>query len=89
MEFFDQIEVAALAGVSRRSVLRVDIETAVTQIDTALEREARGIGRPAKAEPFRGLVAEMLASEPHLLSVEILRRAKLKATRAVRRRCTP
>ncbi len=73
-----QIEVATLAGVSRRSVQRVDTETAVTDIDTAREREARGIGRPAKAERFRSVVAEILAGEPDLLSVEILRRAKLK-----------
>src|SRR4029077_20418826 len=37
----------------------------------------RDIGRPAKAEPFRHLVVELLTREPELLSVEILRRAKL------------
>ncbi|MGH8623567.1 MAG: IS21 family transposase, partial [Burkholderiales bacterium] len=73
-----QIEVATLAGVSRRSVQRVDTEAAVTQIDPARERERRGIGRPAKAEPFRSVITEILAQEPDLLSVEILRRAKLK-----------
>jgi transposase len=73
-----QIEVATLAGVSRRSVQRVDTEATVTQIDTAREREMRGIGRPATAEPFRSVIAEILAQEPELLSVEILRRAKLK-----------
>ena len=72
-----QRDVATLAGVSRRSVQRVDIEAAVTHLDIAREREARGIGRPAKAERFRSLVAEILAGEPNLLSVEILRRAKL------------
>jgi transposase len=73
-----QVEVATLAGVSRRSVQRVDTEGAVTHIDAGREREARGIGRPAKAEPFRSVVAEILAGEPQLLSVEILRRAKLQ-----------
>src|SRR5436190_6625893 len=73
-----QREVATLVGVSRRSVQRVDTEVAVTHVDATREREARGIGRPAKAEPFRSLVAEILAGEPDLLSVEILRRAKLK-----------
>jgi transposase len=73
-----QDEVARLAGVSRRSVQRVDIEAAVTHIDLGREREARGVGRPAKAEQFRALVAEILAGEPSLLSVEILRRASLK-----------
>ena len=73
-----QIEVATLAGVSRRSVQRVDTEATVTEIDAAREREVRGIGRPATAEPFRSVIAEILAQEPALLSVEILRRAKLK-----------
>lgn len=73
-----QIEVATLAGLSRRTVQRIETEGAVTHIDVAAERETRGIGRPAKAEPFRSLVAEILAGEPDLLSVEILRRAKLR-----------
>jgi transposase len=73
-----QIDVARLAGVARRTVQRIDTEATVRQIDTAREREARGIGRPAKAEPFRSVVAEILAQEPRLLSVEILRRVKLK-----------
>jgi transposase len=73
-----QDDVARLAGVSRRSVQRVDTEAAVTHIDLGRERETRGVGRPAKAEQFRALVAEILAGEPSLLSVEILRRAKLK-----------
>jgi transposase len=73
-----QIEIATLAGVSRRSVQRVEGESVVTHVDAAREREARGIGRPAKAEPFRALVVEALALDPDLLSVEVLRRAKLK-----------
>ena len=72
-----QVEVATLAGVSLGSVRRVAREPAVTQIDNTQERERREIGRPAKAEPFRRLVVELLTREPELLSVEILRRAKL------------
>ena len=72
-----QIEAAKLAGVSLGSVRRVEREPDVTQIDSGPERERRGIGRPAKAEPFRALVAQLLAQEPELLSVEILRRTKL------------
>src|SRR5712692_9971669 len=71
-------EVARIVGVGLRSVRRVDAEPDVTHIDEAKERERRAIGRPAKAEPFRPLVAEILAGDPDLLSVEILRRAKLK-----------
>ena len=73
-----QAEVARLVGVGLRSVRRVDAEPDVTYVDEAKERERRAIGRPAKAEPFRPLVAEILAGDPDLLSVEILRRAKLK-----------
>ena len=73
-----QIEVATLAGVARRTVQRVDGEAAVTHIDSVREHEVRGIGRPAKAEPFRSVIAEVLAGEPQLLSVEVLRRVKLK-----------
>ena len=64
-----QREVARLAGVSRRSVQRVDTEVAVTHLNLAQERERRGVGRPAKAEAFRPLVAELLTREPDVLSV--------------------
>ena len=74
-------EVAALAGVSRRSVGRVEAEMAVTHVDTAAELAHRRVGRPAKAEPFRTLVLELLATEPSLLTLELLRRAKLKGYR--------
>lgn len=73
----NQREVARLAGVSRRSVQRVDTEGAVTHLDMVQERERRGVGRPAKAERVRPLVAELLTREPDVLSVEILRRARL------------
>jgi transposase len=71
-------EVARMAGVSRRSVVRVDAESAVMQIDNEVERGRRGIGRPSKAEPFRAFVVEQLTKEPELLSVELQRRARLE-----------
>jgi transposase len=72
-----QVEAAELAGVSIRSVRRVEAEEGVSHVDNAAERDRRGIGRPSKAEPFRGLVVEQLTKEPELLSLEVLRRAKL------------
>ncbi len=48
-------EVATLAGVSRRSVGRVEAEVAVSHVDTTAEIARRGVGRPSKAEPFRSL----------------------------------
>jgi transposase len=73
-----QIEVATLAGVGRRTVQRVDGEAAVTHIDSVRQHEVRGIDPPAKAEPFRSVIAEILAGDPQLLSVEVLRRVSLK-----------
>src|SRR2546428_5564740 len=71
-----QTDVAKLAGVSLGSVRRVEREAAVTHIDTTAGRDRRAIRRPAKAEPFRSVITEILTGEPDLLSVEILRRAK-------------
>jgi transposase len=70
-------EVAKLAGVSQSTVQRVEAEPAVTSFDGTDERERRSVGRPSKADPFRVLVVAALAKEPHLLAVELLRRAKL------------
>jgi len=70
-------EVAKLAGVSVRSVQRVEAEAAVNSVDNEAERERRRIGRPSKAAPFRSFVVELLAKEPKLMSLEILRRARL------------
>src|SRR4029453_7361707 len=69
-------EVAKLAGVSVRSVQRVEDEGAVSSIDSEAERGRRGIGRPSKAEPFRSFVVEQLTKEPELLSLEGRRRAR-------------
>ena len=70
-------EVAKLAGVSVRSVQRVEVEAPVTSLDSAAERERRGVGRPSKAAPYRSFVVEQLSGEPELISLEILRRARL------------
>jgi transposase len=71
-----QQEVAELASVSERTIRRVEDEPAVMSI-VADEPRRRGIGRPSKAEAFRGFVAKVLADEPDLLSLEVLRRARL------------
>jgi hypothetical protein len=80
-------EVAKLAGVSVRSVQRVEDDDPVTSVDNEPERVRRRIGRPAKAEPFRSFVVEQLTGEPDLLSVEILQRPPRRwPGRAARRR---
>ena len=70
-------EVARLAGISVRSVQRVEDEKAVSTVDNEAERLRRKIGRPSKAELFRSFVVEQLTKEPALISLEILRRARL------------
>jgi len=70
-------EIARLTGASRRSVGRVEAEPPVEQIDTSVEIKKRRPGRPSKAEPFRAFVVDLVKSEPELLSLEVLRRAKL------------
>jgi transposase len=72
-----QKEIAALTGVPVRSVRRIRKEVAVTEFDDGDEVRRRGIGRPAKAEAFRPLVEKLLEEDPHVMSLEILRRAKL------------
>lgn len=68
-------ETAKLGGVSVRSVQRIEDEPAVVQLEGEEERR-RNVGRPSKAEPFRGFVTDLLREEPELLSVEVLRRAR-------------
>jgi transposase len=70
-------EVARIAGVSFRTVQRIQREPAVVAVDDPAERGRRRIGRPSKADPFQKLVGELLAEEPELMSLEILRRARL------------
>jgi transposase len=73
-----QAEVAKLAGVSLRSVKRVAKEGDVDRVDDAAERLRREIGRPSLVQDFRKPVTELLEREPHLLSVEVLRRMRLE-----------
>jgi transposase len=72
------VEVAKLAGVSKRSVQRVDAEPAVTAFDTPAERARRRVGRPSKVETFRSYLVGELAKEPDVLAVELLRRVRLR-----------
>ena len=73
-----QEKVAELTGISVRAVRMIEAEEPVVVPDDEAERDKRGIGRPSKAEPFRGLIAKVLAEDPDLLSLEILRRARLE-----------
>jgi transposase len=69
-------KVQALTGVSVRSIRRIDEEEPITSLDQRDTSKAPP-GRPSKAAPFRAFVESVLAKEPELMSLEILRRAKL------------
>jgi transposase len=73
-----QKEAARIAKVSLRTVRRVAEEPPVEQVDDGKERLRRAIGRPSTTEPFRALVQRLLQEEPAMLSVEVLRRARLE-----------
>ena len=73
-----QAEVAKQLGDSERSVRTIESEPVVASIHDAGERRRRRIGRPSKAEPFRDLIVATLKEEPELMSLELLRRARLK-----------
>jgi transposase len=70
-------EVARLAGVSKRTVQRVDDEDEIVDVDASAVARARKVGRPSKAEQFRALVSRLLVEDPEMMSLEILRRARL------------
>jgi transposase len=72
-----QDEVATLTGVPVRTVRRIEAETAVTSIDTEAERRERGVGRPREIDAWRPFIERVLATEPSLMTLELLRRARM------------
>ena len=70
------VETAKQVGVSQSSVQRVEAEPPVTNFDTDGERRKRGIGRPSKAEPHRTFLIGELATQPDVMALELLRRAR-------------
>ena len=72
-----QAEVARLAGVDERTVRRVLREPPVMITASVVEEGRRTVGRPSIVEPYRAFVQEIVKQDPDLLSVEVLRRAKV------------
>ena len=68
--------IAALLGVSERSVDRVVREPPVEHVGDVAERTSPLVGRPSKVARFREWVRKVLEEEPELLSLELLRRAR-------------
>ena len=71
-------EIAKVSGVSERSVRRVVAEPPVSGTNNEVAVAERGIGRPSKVEAFRSFVVETLKEDAELMTLEILRRARLK-----------
>jgi transposase len=73
-----QKRIRKLTGLTMRTIQRIGAEAPVEQIDDREERVRRSIGRPSLTEAFRSFITDVLQKEPRLLSVEVLRRAKLQ-----------
>ena len=69
-------ETAVAAGVSQRSVQRIELERPLETVADLLQARSRSVGRPSVAEPFRERVAAVLAAEPTLPTMEILHRLR-------------
>lgn len=70
-------QVADITGVPTRSVRRIKAEPPVAGFDAAERTKERRVGRPPKVEAYRPFVTKLLADEPDLLTLEVLRRARL------------
>ena len=71
-----QEEVAGYTDMGARTARRIEHEPPVGDLDDQVERKKRRIGRPSKTAAFRKSVEDMLKSEPDLMSLELLRRAR-------------
>ena len=69
-------EVAAQVGVSKRAVQMIVREPRVTDLTPVPMPRSHGVGRPSVVEEVRGVVADLLAAEPGLPTVEGLHRTK-------------
>ena len=66
-------EVAALLGLSQRSVQRIAREPVVEHWDDVAERRRRGIGRPGTAAGVRERLRELIVADPEAPPLEHLR----------------
>jgi len=69
-------EIADLVGVSKRAVQMIVREPRITDSAVGITPRSRGVGRPSVVEGLRSAVADLLAAEPALPSVEVLHRVR-------------
>lgn len=63
-----------VTGVASRSIRRIEREAPSETLDDATERAKRRIGRPSKVAQWRPRIEALLAEDPTMVTVEILRR---------------
>ena len=68
--------IAAETGISLRSVKRIVHESSIEKPADVVSARARGVGRPSRVEAYRERIADVLAAEPKLPTVEILHRLR-------------
>jgi len=68
--------IAAETGISLRSVKRIVRESSIAAPGDVVSARARGVGRPSRVEAYRDRIADVLAAEPKLPTVEILHRLR-------------
>lgn len=71
-----QPRIAAIEGISERSVRTICGEVRIEDPRDVAQARARGVGRPSVVEEWRERVAAVLAAEPALPTVEILHRVR-------------
>ncbi len=69
-------EIAAIVGVSKRSVQTILKEPPVTSAESAPTPRSRGVGRPSRVEAFQDHVERILDEEPSLPTVEVFSRLR-------------
>jgi transposase len=68
--------IAAETGISLRSVKRIVGESSIAEPGDVVSAKARGVGRPSLIEAYRDRIADVLAAEPTLPTIEILHRLR-------------
>ncbi len=71
-----QARIAAIEGISERSVRTICDEAPLEDPRDAVQARERGVGRPSVVEPWRERLAAVLVAEPRLPTVEILHRLR-------------
>jgi transposase len=68
--------IATETGISLRSVKRIVHESSIEEPADVVSARARGVGRPSLVEAYRDRIADVLAAEPKLPTIEILHRLR-------------